>query len=119
MQTTPSLGAKRAYEPADPADGQRVLVDRLWPRGVSKAAAGLDLWLKAIAPSEDLRHWFGHDPARWGEFQARYAAELEANPEAVAELRSLMAKGPVTLVYAAHDTEHNNALALAAYLAKA
>jgi uncharacterized protein YeaO (DUF488 family) len=119
MQATPSLRTKRIYELADPADGQRVLVDRLWPRGVSKAAAGLDLWLKAIAPSDDLRHWFGHDPELWVEFQARYAAELDANPDAVAELRALMAKGPVTLVYAAHDTEHNNALALAAYLAKA
>jgi uncharacterized protein YeaO (DUF488 family) len=107
---------KRIYEPADAGDGQRVLVDRLWPRGVSKAKAALDLWLKEIAPSEALRHWFGHDPALWPEFRQRYAAELDANP-ATAQLCALLEKGPVTLLYAVHDEAHSNALALADYLA--
>jgi len=113
------LVVKRVYEPAADGDGQRVLVDRLWPRGVKKEDARLDLWLKDIAPSDDLRHWFGHDPERWTEFQKRYRAELKDKDEAVAELRGLMAKGKVTLLFAAHDEQHNNAVALAAYLGKA
>lgn len=110
------LAVKRVYEPAADSDGQRVLVDRLWPRGVKKEDAQLDLWLKDIAPSDDLRHWFGHDPERWTEFQKRYRAELKDKGEALAELRGLMAKGKVTLLFAAHDEQHNNAVALAAYL---
>lgn len=106
------LRLKRAYAPADPADGTRVLVDRLWPRGVSKAEAALDHWLKEIAPSDELRHWFGHDPARWEEFRERYAAELDRHPEPLAQLRELARAGTVTLVYAAHDEAHNNAVAL-------
>ncbi len=113
------LVVKRVYEPAADGDGQRVLVDRLWPRGVKKEDARLDLWLKDIAPSDDLRHWFGHDPERWTEFQKRYRAELKDKDEAVAELRGLMAKGKVTLLFAAHDEQHNNAVALAAYLGEA
>ncbi|MET3792301.1 DUF488 domain-containing protein [Aquamicrobium terrae] len=113
------LVVKRVYEPAADGDGQRVLVDRLWPRGVKKEDARLDLWLKDIAPSDDLRNWFGHDPERWTEFQKRYRAELKDKDEAVAELRGLMAKGKVTLLFAAHDEQHNNAVALAAYLGEA
>ncbi|AGH50405.1 hypothetical protein G432_13435 [Sphingomonas sp. MM-1] len=109
---------KRAYlAPADD-DGRRILVDRLWPRGLAKAKAAIDLWLKDVAPSTELRHWFGHDPARWAEFRKRYAAELAGNP-AVAELREIAGRERVTLVYAAHDEAHNNAVALAAYLAGA
>ena len=101
---------KRAYEPADAADGTRVLIDRLWPRGVSKDAAAVDLWLKEIAPSTELRKWFGHEPARWEEFQVRYADEVLQHPEAFEQLRDLTRKGPVTLVYSAHDKEHNDAV---------
>ena len=112
----PELAVKRVYEPVAESDGQRVLVDRLWPRGLSKEKAHLDLWLKDIAPSDELRHWFGHDPERWAEFQKRYRAELGGKADALAELRALMAKGKVTLLFAAHDEEHNNAVALTAYL---
>ncbi len=110
------LAVKRIYEPVAESDGQRVLVDRLWPRGLSKAKAHLDLWLKDIAPSDELRHWFGHDPALWDEFQKRYRAELEGKAEDLARLRALMARARVTLLFSAHDEEHNNAVALAAYL---
>lgn len=110
------LAIKRIYEPATPHDGARILVDRIWPRGVSKQAAALTLWLKEIAPSTGLRKWFGHDPARWIEFRRRYHAELDANPELVAQLRDLLKSGRVTLLYAAHDTSHNQAHALADYL---
>lgn len=107
---------KRVYEPADPDDGLRVLVDRLWPRGLSKAAAGVGLWLKAVAPSTALRQWFGHDPAKWDEFRRRYLAELEQNPEAVAELAAQLGRGRVTLLYGAKDVQHNHAVVLKAYL---
>ena len=107
---------KRAYDPPASSDGQRILVDRLWPRGVSKDALKLDEWLKQIAPSNALRDWFGHDPAKWDEFQQRYATELDDNPAAVAQLRQRLATGPVTLIYAAKDEAHNNAAALKAYL---
>jgi uncharacterized protein YeaO (DUF488 family) len=110
------IQVKRVYDPPEKDDGARVLVDRLWPRGVSKAHAALTLWLKEIAPGEELREWFGHDPARWEEFVRRYRAELAHNETAVARLRDLVREGPVTLLYAAHDREHNNAVALAAYL---
>ena len=108
---------KRAYEAASPGDGQRVLVDRLWPRGVSKEKAAIDLWLKEIAPSTDLRQWFGHDPARWDEFHSRYRAELDANGEAVQQLKDVIRAGRTTLVYGARDEVHNDAVVLAAYLA--
>lgn len=111
-----SIRLKRAYEPADPGDGTRVLVDRLWPRGVSKDSARIDLWLKEVAPSTELRKWFGHDPAKWAEFQKRYRRELDYRPDAVAQLRDLTRHGVVTLVYAARDEEHNDAVALKAYL---
>ncbi|MEZ2331955.1 DUF488 domain-containing protein [Mesorhizobium sp. RCC_202] len=110
------IAVKRIYEAPDKADGQRVLVDRIWPRGVRKEDAALTLWLKEIAPSDELRKWFGHEPERWVEFQKRYRAELERNEEAVAQLRNVLRAGKVTLLYGAHDEAHNNAVALAEYL---
>ena len=110
------LQLKRAYEKPSRADGRRVLVERLWPRGVRKDALMLDAWLKEVAPSTDLRRWFGHDPARWQEFCQRYAAELEARPDAWAPIMQAHRSGTVTLLYSSHDTEHNNAVALKAYL---
>jgi uncharacterized protein YeaO (DUF488 family) len=112
------LRIKRVYEPPAPADGTRILVDRLWPRGLTKERARVDLWLKEIAPSTELRRWFGHDPARWAEFQARYRAELAANAEPVAHLRAEMARGPVTLVYGAKDEAHNDAIVLRDFLSR-
>ncbi|HEX7449065.1 MAG TPA: DUF488 domain-containing protein [Pirellulales bacterium] len=109
---------KRAYEPASRDDGCRVLVERLWPRGVSKARAKIDAWLKDVAPSAELRKWYGHVPERWQEFRRRYWAELRAHPEAVAELRAKERNGKVTLIYAAHDEQHNGALALKQFLAR-
>lgn len=103
---------KRAYEPPGPQDGTRVLIDRLWPRGVSKADAALDLWLKDIAPSTALRKWFGHDPALWEEFQVRYTEEVRDHPQALEQLRDLARQGPLTLVYSAHDELHNDAVVL-------
>ncbi len=107
-----NIKLKRAYEPASAGDGTRVLVDRLWPRGVSKDAAALDLWLKELAPSTGLRKWFGHDPARWAEFQLRYAQEIREHPQLLAQLRDLARKGPVTLVFSARDEAHNDAIVL-------
>lgn len=106
------LRLKRAYEPAEPDDGTRILVDRLWPRGVSKVKAHFDDWIKDIAPSTELRQWFGHDPARWMEFQHRYHAELQQHGEQLDQLRALARKGVVTLVYGARDREHNDAVVL-------
>ena len=110
------LRLKRAYEPADPADGMRILVDRLWPRGVSKAKAGLDDWVKEVAPSTGLRQWFGHDPARWIEFQHRYRAELREHSAALDRIRDLARTDTVTLVYGARDEQHNDAVVLRAVL---
>ena len=107
-----NLQLKRAYAPAAPSDGARILVDRLWPRGVSKERADLTEWMKDIAPSTALREWFGHDPARWGEFQARYRAELADHPAALNQIRALAQQGPVTLVYGARDEVHNDAVVL-------
>ncbi|MGO1315833.1 MAG: DUF488 domain-containing protein [Cellulomonadaceae bacterium] len=108
---------KRVYAPVGSDDGLRVLVDRLWPRGESKDRAHLDLWLKDVAPSTELRRWFGHDPQRFEEFARRYRAELDATPGPVAELRSLVETRPrVTLLFSAHDDAHNNAVVLAQYL---
>jgi uncharacterized protein YeaO (DUF488 family) len=103
---------KRAYEKADPKDGRRILVDRLWPRGVSKAEAATDEWLKDLAPSTELRRWFGHDPDRWDEFQRRYAKEIDDHAELLAHLREMARHGPITLVYSAHDEVHNDAVVL-------
>ena len=99
---------KRVYEPRAPEDGLRVLVERLWPRGIRKEDPRIDTWLKDISPSPELRKWFAHDTAKWPEFQRRYRAELDANPTAVAALRELLAKGQVTLVYAAKDERINS-----------
>jgi len=108
---------KRAYDPPSPRDGQRILVERLWPRGITKRRAALDLWLKGIAPSPELRKWFAHDPAKWKQFQRRYWKELQDN-QAVAILRDKSHRGTVTLIYAAKDEEHNGALALREFLEK-
>lgn len=110
------LRIKRAYEPASPEDGNRFLVDRLWPRGVRKDALALTAWLKDVAPSDALRRWFGHDPARWAEFRRRYRAELITQRTALLPLRDALNHGPVTLVYSAHDEAHNQALVLCEYL---
>jgi uncharacterized protein YeaO (DUF488 family) len=107
---------KRAYEEPAPADGYRVLVDRMWPRGLNKQKAAIDLWLKGVAPTAELRQWFGHAPERWGEFRERYAAELAERTDAVETLRQKIAQGPVTFVFAAKDPLHNNAVALKEYL---
>jgi uncharacterized protein YeaO (DUF488 family) len=111
-----TIQIKRAYEPASRNDGQRFLVERLWPRGIRKEDLELDDWLKDVAPSTELRRWFGHQPERWAEFQRRYRAELDAHPEAWRPLLAASRKGTVTLVYGARDTEHNSAAALRDYL---
>lgn len=108
------LRLKRVYEPPDRADGRRILVDRLWPRGLSKEQAAVDDWMKEIAPSAELRRWFGHDPEKWPEFQRRYRRELRARGDLVREIAALAARGRVTLVYGARDEEHNDAVVLAA-----
>lgn len=107
---------KRAYEAPVKSDGKRILVERLWPRGLTREAAKLDDWFKEIAPSPELRKWYGHDPEKWPEFQKRYRAELTANKDAVARLRTLCEKGTVTFVYAAKDEERNSAVVLRSYL---
>jgi len=103
---------KRAYERPAADDGVRILIDRLWPRGVSKADAAIDQWAKDIAPSTALRKWFGHDPARWQEFRRRYAKEVHQHPERLARLRALAKQGPITLVFSARDERHNDAVVL-------
>jgi len=107
---------KRAYADPAPKDGLRVLIDRLWPRGVSKKEAAIDLWLKEIAPSNALRKSFGHDPSRWEDFRKSYFTELDERPDLVEILREKIAAGPVTLVFAARDEQRNNAVALKEYL---
>ncbi len=109
---------KRIYEPTKASDGQRVLVDRLWPRGISKERAKLKLWLKEIAPSTELRKWFNHDPKKWPEFQKRYKQELRNNRYAVNQLKSLAKKQTVTLLYGARDEEHNEALVIQQFITK-
>jgi uncharacterized protein YeaO (DUF488 family) len=109
---------KRVYEPYEAKDGKRILIDRLWPRGLSKDKAKVDVWLKGIAPSTELRQWFGHDPAKWQEFQKRYKQELDKNTTDIDELRKRLKDGSSTLVYSAKDKKHNDAVALKAYLGK-
>jgi uncharacterized protein YeaO (DUF488 family) len=109
---------KRAYEPAEASDGPRFLVDRLWPRGRDKKALRLEAWVKDVAPSQELRTWFAHDPEKWKEFQRRYLAELEAERESWKPLLDAARKRNITLVYGARDSEHNNAVALRAYLTR-
>jgi uncharacterized protein YeaO (DUF488 family) len=103
---------KRVYEEPSREDGMRILVDRLWPRGLTKARAAVDLWLKEVAPSTELRKWFGHDPAKWKQFQVRYRKELRENKDALALLKEKSKEHTVTLVYGARDEEHNEALVL-------
>jgi uncharacterized protein YeaO (DUF488 family) len=111
------IGLKRAYEPVSRTDGVRLLVERLWPRGIAKADLALDEWLKDVAPSTELRKWFGHDPDKWDEFRRRYFRELDSRPEAWKPILSAARRGgTVTLVYSSHDTQHNNAVALRDYL---
>jgi uncharacterized protein YeaO (DUF488 family) len=107
---------KRAYEPAAESDGYRVLIDRMWPRGVTKDQARLDEWARELAPSTELRRWFGHDPERFEEFRRRYVEELAAEGKKLDELRDRASSGRVTLVYGAHDREHNDAVVLAELL---
>jgi uncharacterized protein YeaO (DUF488 family) len=107
---------KRAYEPAEPGDGHRVLIDHVWPRGVTRAALRLDGWARELAPGGELRRWFGHAPERFPEFRARYRDELAAHPEALEELRARARSGGLTIVYAARDREHNDAAVLAELL---
>lgn len=110
------LQTKRAYDVPEKTDGTRILVDRLWPRGLSRDKAAIDVWLKEAAPSTGLRQWYAHQPEKWPEFRRRYFAELDRNPEAVAGLRKALGKGTATLLYAAKDMERNNAQALLGYL---
>ncbi len=112
----PKILIKRVYETAAPADGVRLLAERLWPRGVRKAALHLDGWLRASAPSPALRSWFGHVPARWREFQRRYRAELDANPAAWRDILQRAERRPVTLLFSSRDAEHNNVVVLRDYL---
>ncbi len=110
-----TIRLKRAYEPLSEDDGTRILVERLWPRGVSKEKAAIDLWLKDLAPSPELRKWYGHETSRWDEFRKRYLAEIEDNSEVLNDLKQRLKVGPVTFVYAAKDELHNSALVLKEY----
>jgi uncharacterized protein YeaO (DUF488 family) len=107
---------KRAYEPVSKDDGVRVLVERLWPRGRTKAKLRLDAWLKEVGPTTELRQWFSHDPQKWPQFRRRYFRELDSRPESWRPILSAARRGTVTLVYSSHDEEHNNAVALKEYL---
>jgi uncharacterized protein YeaO (DUF488 family) len=111
MEGVVNVKLKRAYESPTATDGERILVDRLWPRGLAKVKAKIDLWLKDVAPSNELRKWFGHDPEKWSEFKKRYRAELKSNP-ALSELQALSRQKDITLVYAAKDQSHNEAVVL-------
>jgi uncharacterized protein YeaO (DUF488 family) len=111
-----NIQIKRVYAQPEMGDGRRILVDRLWPRGLTKERARVDLWLKDIAPSTELRKWFGHDPEKWVEFQRRYKVELKKNPEALSLLKEEAAKGPITLLYGAKDEKHNEAMVLKSVL---
>lgn len=112
----PEIKVKRVYADVDPADGRRILVERLWPRGIRKESLMLDQWLKELGASDALRRWFGHVPERWPEFQRRYRAELMAQPEHWRELLELARNEPVTLLFSARDESHNNAVALRSFL---
>jgi uncharacterized protein YeaO (DUF488 family) len=111
-----SIQLKRAYDELARQDGLRILVERLWPRGLSKEEAAIDLWLKEVAPSTELRKWFGHDPEKWSEFRKRYRAELKKIGDVLALLKHLAQREPVTFVYAAHDKQHNSAVVLKEFL---
>jgi uncharacterized protein YeaO (DUF488 family) len=107
-----NIRLKRAYDPPSAEDGLRVLVDRLWPRGLAKTEAAIDCWLKEVAPSSELRRWFGHDPRKWNEFRRKYQVELSGRGDLLKELRQAAGEGPLTLVYSARDQEHNQAVVL-------
>ncbi len=107
---------KRIYEDPDPADGRRILVDRLWPRGIAKSRAKIDFWARSVSPSDELRRWYGHDPEKWSGFRERYFEELDSNPAGVSELRAHLGSGTVTLLYSSKETLLNNASALKEYL---
>jgi uncharacterized protein YeaO (DUF488 family) len=110
------LRTKRIYEKPLRSDGRRILIDRLWPRGVSKAAASIDAWKKDVAPSNELRRWYQHDPDKWTEFRRRYFTELDSNPDCVSELRASLGEGTATLVFSSKETALNNATALKEFL---
>ena len=110
------IAIKRVYQEPEPADGFRILVDRLWPRGLSKERAKIDLWLKEVAPSTELRKWFNHDPAKWAEFQKRYKQELKSKSDQLDVIKEKIHQGPVTLLYGAKDEAHNEAVVLLAML---
>ncbi len=110
------LQIKRVYEPVEPADGVRFLVERLWPRGIKKETLKMEAWLKDVSPSPDLRKWYAHDVSKWDEFQKRYRVELAASPDAWKPILEAARHGTVTLLYSAHDTEHNSALVLQSFL---
>lgn len=110
--STDNVKLKRAYEPSAADDGTRILIDRLWPRGITKKRAAIDQWMKDISPSTELRKWFNHDPARWDEFRRRYTREVHKNSDLLDQLRTLARHGPITLVYSAHDEKHNDAVEL-------
>lgn len=112
------IRVKRVYDSVEPSDGARFLVERLWPRGMKKESLRMDGWLKDVAPSDTLRRWFGHDPAKWTKFRERYFGELESKPEAIRPILDAAGLGNVTLLYSAHDIQHNNAVALQEYLAE-
>jgi uncharacterized protein YeaO (DUF488 family) len=121
MTATTDVRVRRIYDPPKPADGHRVLVDRLWPRGLAKSAAALDEWLRAVAPSDALRRWYGHDPGKFAEFRERYEAELREpeRADALAHLRELAGSGQLTLLTATRDVEHSQAAVLATHLREA
>ena len=110
------IRTKRIYEPPTKSDGRRILIDRLWPRGVSHSDAQIHYWAKAVAPSHELRRWYRHDASKWKGFRERYFSELDANPDGLAELRAALGRGNVTLVFSSRETNLNNATALKAYL---
>ncbi len=110
------ISTKRVYEPAEAEDGARFLVERLWPRGVKKASLPMQAWMKEVAPSDELRRWFGHEPEKWDEFQRRYRLELQSQPDVWQPILEAARHGNVTLIYSAHDTQHNNAIALKSFL---
>lgn len=110
------IGLKKVYEAVEVKDGKRFLIERLWPRGIKKAALELDAWIKEAGPSDKLRRWFGHDPVKWDEFRRRYFAELDSRPGVLQPILKAASEDEVTLLYSSHDTEHNNAVALKEYL---
>ncbi len=110
------IGLKRVYEKPSKTDGLRILVERLWPRGISKEKAAIDLWMKEIAPSTELRKWYGHDVEKWKEFQKRYSGELSKRKHLIDDIKARAANGKVTFIYAAHDEEHNSAVVLKEYV---